>query len=246
MDNFLATRVTTILRIRRKAGEAMHMTNRACCGLAVITDDCRYEYTTPTSLAVNDKTRVLFLPYGGDYDLLCTSPGLTRLINFEGYLPWNVPHDEPSSLAVELAGRFDSLADDASDYAKLSVLYGMFALLEKEKRTGAVPRILRPALAHLRANIDDPMLSNAALASLINVSEVYFRKLFTASVGVPPHTYLTNLRIERAKALLAGGEDSVETVAARCGFTSLYYFSSAFKKSVGMPPSAYRASHGGI
>jgi transcriptional regulator GlxA family with amidase domain len=84
--------------------------------------------------------------------------------------------------------------------------------------------------------LDVPALARAAL-----MSPAHFSRQFRAAYGETPYSYLMTRRIERAKALLRGGDLSVTDVCMAVGCTSLGSFSSRFTELVGETPSAYRA-----
>jgi AraC-like DNA-binding protein len=60
-----------------------------------------------------------------------------------------------------------------------------------------------------------------------------------------PHAFQVNLRVARARALLAGGA-APAAVAADCGFADQPHLTRTFKRAVGISPGAYaRAGAGG-
>ncbi len=81
----------------------------------------------------------------------------------------------------------------------------------------------------------------AALARAALMSTAHFSRQFRAAYGETPYAYLMTRRIERAKALLRGGEMSVTEVCMSVGCASLGSFSARFTEVVGMTPTAYRA-----
>jgi transcriptional regulator GlxA family with amidase domain len=64
--------------------------------------------------------------------------------------------------------------------------------------------------------------------------------MFKQKVGMTPHKYLLNIRIEKAKELLNTNHYSVAETAVFCGFESITHFSAAFKKSTGYSPFEYK------
>jgi AraC-like DNA-binding protein len=104
----------------------------------------------------------------------------------------------------------------------------------------------RANLAHLRRARDlidrEYMrpLDVATLARAALMSSAHFSRQFRAAYGETPYSYLMTRRIERAKALLRGGELSVTEVCLEVGCTSLGSFSSRFTELVGQTPSQYR------
>ncbi len=102
-------------------------------------------------------------------------------------------------------------------------------------------------LAHLRRARDlmdreyARPLDVAALARTALMSSAHFSRGFRAAYGETPYAYLMTRRIERAKALLRGGDMSVTEVCMAVGCTSLGSFSARFTQLVGETPTAYRA-----
>ena len=84
-------------------------------------------------------------------------------------------------------------------------------------------------------------LEVAELARAALMSTAHFSRQFRAAYGETPYSYLMTRRIERAKALLRGGELSVTEVCTEVGCTSLGSFSARFTDLVGETPTAYRA-----
>jgi AraC-like DNA-binding protein len=84
-----------------------------------------------------------------------------------------------------------------------------------------------------------------ALARDAHMSAGHFSREFRRAFGESPYSYLMTRRIERAMALLRGGELTVTEVCFEVGCSSLGTFSTRFTELVGMPPSAYRHHEAG-
>jgi AraC-like DNA-binding protein len=103
-------------------------------------------------------------------------------------------------------------------------------------------------LAHLRRARDfmdreyARPLDVPAMARAAHASPSHFARRFRQAYGETPYAYLMTRRIERAKALLRGGELSVTEVSLAVGCQSLGTFSTRFRELVGMTPSEYRAT----
>ena len=80
-------------------------------------------------------------------------------------------------------------------------------------------------------------------AALLNISPGRFNHLFKETVGIPPHTYVTALRMRNAKALLEDTDLPVGKISEKCGYDNPLYFTQAFRKHTGLAPTAYRAAH---
>lgn len=100
-----------------------------------------------------------------------------------------------------------------------------------------------PAVARARRLLDERFGERwrvADLAAGSGVSATHLAELFTRNVGVPPHRYLLERRLERAAELLAGSDLSVTAVALEVGFGSGPHLSRAFRAAVGCSPREYR------
>jgi AraC family transcriptional regulator len=90
-------------------------------------------------------------------------------------------------------------------------------------------------IAHLA---DDIGLDD--LAAIADLSAKHFARAFRQSTGMPPHRWLIERRIDRAKALLVGDDQSLAEIALTCGFADQSHFTAAFRKVVGATPGSYR------
>lgn len=73
----------------------------------------------------------------------------------------------------------------------------------------------------------------------------YLRKLFKKELGVTPHKYLTDKRLQTAADTLAYGFTdgcNIAEISQQCGFREPLYFSRMFKKKFGVAPSYYLES----
>ena len=78
------------------------------------------------------------------------------------------------------------------------------------------------------------------LAQRAGMSQFHFARMFRRSVGRPPHGYLTDLRMERAKRLLRETDLPLAQVAAQVGYQTQAHFTGVFHREVGVTPRNYR------
>src|ERR687894_1300798 len=78
------------------------------------------------------------------------------------------------------------------------------------------------------------------ISARANLSPYHFLRLYRQTYGETPHEFLTRLRIERAKVLLAKGSHNVTEACFEVGFSSLGSVSTLFAYRVGLSPSEYR------
>lgn len=83
-------------------------------------------------------------------------------------------------------------------------------------------------------------LNVEALARDAYMSAGHLSRQFKLAYGESPYSYLMTRRVERAMALLRGGDLTVTEICFVVGFSSLGTFSTRFTELVGLPPSVYR------
>jgi len=91
--------------------------------------------------------------------------------------------------------------------------------------------------------INDHLIENLTLAELASVAGMNphsFSRAFKQSTGVPPHRYVSNFRVERAKTLLAAGELALVEVGHSVGFQTQSHFTTLFHRLTGVTPKAFR------
>jgi AraC-like DNA-binding protein len=86
-------------------------------------------------------------------------------------------------------------------------------------------------------------LDMAALARELGVSYSSFRSSFTTHTGLSPHQYLLELRLMRARQLLADTTLTVKGIALETGFRDEHYFSRLFRQKMNRTPSQWRQRH---
>lgn len=80
----------------------------------------------------------------------------------------------------------------------------------------------------------------ADLARLCGLSRSYFTRAFKVSLGLPPHHWLMNYRIQRAEEMLERTNDSISSIALNCGFADQSHLTRIFHAEVGSSPAAWR------
>ena len=125
------------------------------------------------------------------------------------------------------------------------VVNHLVGLMYSLERTNQLSRnhehvdMINQARRLIRDGLEDD-LAIQDIARDMGVSYSNFRKLFKEFAGVSPALYQQELRIQRAKELLATTDMSVKQIAYRLRFDSPDYFSSKFKMKTGMKPSEFR------
>lgn len=113
--------------------------------------------------------------------------------------------------------------------------------------TPAVPRLsplVADAVLAIRQNYAG-LYGVEELSAQLGVSKSHLVRVFSAEMGVGPGQYLTGVRLDAAKALLARRDYPLEVVATLCGFSGANYLCKVFKKHTGQTPRRFpRAERG--
>jgi AraC family transcriptional regulator len=112
-----------------------------------------------------------------------------------------------------------------------------------ERRHRLDERRLRRVLDYVEEHLADDV-AVADLANVACLSIFYFTRAFSAAVGMPPHRYVSQRRLERAKTMIAAGATSIAEMAFMCGFSSQSSFTRAFRRATGLTPAMYRRKFG--
>ncbi len=80
------------------------------------------------------------------------------------------------------------------------------------------------------------------LATEVGLAPTYLAALFTTQIGMSPHRYLTERRVENARRLLECSDMPVTAIAIDVGFSSGQHFARVFRQVVGGTPRQHRRS----
>lgn len=96
------------------------------------------------------------------------------------------------------------------------------------------------AIAYINDHYQDPVLTVESLCKVLFLSAGHFSRLFKKSTGVTFVDYLTKVRIDQAKYLLANTGQKMYEISINIGYEDPNYFSYNFKKQTKMTPSEWR------
>ncbi|MDR6711684.1 AraC-like DNA-binding protein [Pseudomonas hunanensis] len=92
----------------------------------------------------------------------------------------------------------------------------------------------------LESQLADPP-SLEALAAAVNLSPFHFARVFRQATGLPPHAWLKQRRLTRARELLKKNMAAAD-VAFALGFADQSHLNRQFKQAYGVTPGAYRSA----
>jgi len=99
----------------------------------------------------------------------------------------------------------------------------------------AIVKVMDWLAQHLDENV-----SVSDLADVAGLSASHFRRGFHREVGSSPRDYVTQMRLERAKRLLAETDHTITEMAFELGFSTSAYFTAVFHRVTGMTPTQFR------
>lgn len=108
-------------------------------------------------------------------------------------------------------------------------------------RIGTRHEKLGRAIRKMQDHLEEP-LTPTRVAEKVGLSTRQLERLFQRYVGASPKTYLTTLRLERARLLLQQTQMRVIDVAIACGFSSASHFSKLYRHHFGISPNAERGT----
>lgn len=235
--------VEEVVTVYSERGRYVEMKNRTFYGLSF----CRggeIVYTHKGRRILSREDCAVLLPQGASYFLEGTRTGNFPLINFTleqgcGFDDFiSIPLHRSEGYLRDYEAMREQKPIGGGRLRLMSLFYGVLYRLSQE--SVEQKDALTKAVTYLEGHYADQSLSNTVLAEQAGVSEVYLRRLFKESLGTSPKQYIVELRLQRAKQLLAESDLPVGRVAEVCGFSAIYHFSAAFNALTGMTPTAYR------
>ena len=120
-------------------------------------------------------------------------------------------------------------------------IFGLISSISKNKifEAGNVVQKIEQAKIIMNENVDKN-IDTEELASKLNISYSWFRKVYREYTGYAPAKYFQELKLRKAKHLLVSTSQSVKEIAYLLSYNSTEHFFSQFKKNTGYTPVEYR------
>lgn len=116
---------------------------------------------------------------------------------------------------------------------------------EEAEKDGAkyFKEYMSEAVAYIEEHLHDEELSIVSVAASVYLNPVYFGRVFKNTFHMTFKRYLLQQRMEKAKALLEGGNGSIGDICEAVGIHNPSYFSHLFKQYTGKLPSEYKKEY---
>ena len=240
LNKITVTDIKELFTVSSPRGRKEEIRNRKSYGLSFCAEG-KITYKINGKQAVSDEKHAVILPKGQSYSLYGNKSGIFPVINFDCK---EFLCDEVISLPIQSA---DTYIKDFEEMKSLSlfeenrakIMSVFYSILHRLSTESSVRNVIIPAIKYIEKEYQNPKLSNAELAEQCNISEVYFRKIFTEAYKTTPKQFIVDIRINKAKQLLSDGILSIGAVAEECGFSNQYHFCHLFKERTGLTPTEY-------
>lgn len=187
---------------------------------------------------------------GGDY-LVKTK--VKPSLCFDVYFDGDFYFDKPIGLYnnKKLEDKFFQLYDvwckkEIGYYQKsMSIFYDILFSLQtnpNEYLSKTQKQYMKLAYDYIVKNYRSVDFNYKELCRTSGLEYAYFSELFKKAYNMTPIEFVTKMKIDYAKELLATGRYSVTCISQLCGFSDVFYFSKVFKKKTGFSPSKYSIS----
>jgi PAS domain S-box-containing protein len=148
---------------------------------------------------------------------------------------------------IELYDPIGSASQENELIAESHMLSAFFYLLlndkQNEEKTNSKSKLYVEQTIKFMSNNLDNKLTLEDLSNEVCLCKHHYLRLFKSATGIPPMTYFTKMKINRASELLATTSYQIFEIAEMLSFSSDAHFSSVFKKYMSVSPTIYREHH---
>lgn len=166
--------------------------------------------------------------------------------------PGIAPRDLMSCKQMLSQAAYEFLSDTEYGSLRANAYFELFlsAALEGAAFSSVPSETSEHALSSMNNNIEraasyihnnfSSEISIDDLAAIAGFEQRQFFRAFREKFGTSPNKYINELRISKAKTLLANTNMTIAETAEHCGFNTEHYFSRVFKAHEGITPNEYR------
>lgn len=183
---------------------------------------------------------LLYLPQGMEYKAHYTETDLLAIhfvtLRQDSEIQVRTPRDPALFQQLFLKAR-DLWKKKEPGYETLAMaeLYNILGALESEMAKSDLPKHFLKAVTFINTHFTEAQLSVEQICTEAGIAATGFRQFFKKHYGSTPKEYITKLRLEYARKLIASGT-TVENAAYESGFSDPKYFARVVKKHFGCTP----------
>ena len=162
----------------------------------------------------------------------------------------NDPGKKEKDIADMLSRQYDVFAASGSYESFRNIAGELLRLIVGSRQLSPVTdkygHVIKLAENYIKENFCDPNISLLSTAQHVGMSAAHFSTVFSQNEGRTFISYLTALRMEKAKQLLVSTNARLSDIALEIGYNEPNYFSHVFRKTVGITPKEYRSRGGAV
>ena len=151
--------------------------------------------------------------------------------NAFGYLLKNESDDRVLELVRKALDKIQS----RRRFQTLLPLPGAWAESEGPRPKRITGQVKEYVLEHMG---DD--LSAGVIADIVGYSEAHLSRLFKESEGITLHSFIQQIRIDRACHMLRDTNEKIYRIGEVCGYRNTAYFIRVFRSAMGITPQEFR------
>ncbi|WP_417799767.1 AraC family transcriptional regulator [Tenacibaculum sp.] len=137
--------------------------------------------------------------------------------------------------------QFDTIQNQNSFYETFAYLIKTYSSNKLKTRKVNTNSIVANRIKDYLHTYFDSKITLEQLSEVSGLSTYYLNRVFSKSIGIPPHKYLMSLRLNKAQELLKL-KNSVTEVGYMVGFFDQSHFTRNFKLFLGITPKQYQSS----
>ena len=230
-----------LILVERGGGAVEFRNRRHVVGensLIVLPPGCWHRYRPDATTGWT----TLWIGFGGDL--------ADRLVGNLGFSPTGEVRD--ASHAIRFRRLFADTATDILEHGQYNVystaaqIPSLVAALIESGEPDTDPTLRQELIHRAQSYIAEhasETVDFSVLAESLGVTYRTFRYLFAKEVHASPLQYKLEIRLARAKNLLASSDMPIAEIARSLGFESTWYFAHFFQKRVNMSAATYRKKH---
>jgi AraC-like DNA-binding protein len=156
--------------------------------------------------------------------------------------PQTAPRGNEHEALVDQLLKYARRADSWGNRRALNALESVLLELAEARAAEAQGEAWLENVLHSLTNQEQFAPDYEALARKHGMALSTLRRRFRQATGTSIHEYSLQCRIARARQLLGETDWPLKTIAAKLGYSDLYFFARQFKEQAGVPPAQYRKS----
>jgi AraC family transcriptional regulator len=116
---------------------------------------------------------------------------------------------------------------------------------EMPARGGLAPWQVSQSKNYIERNLSNT-IKIRDIAHMVGLSGSYFFQAFRCTVGITPHTYIVQRRVECAQRMILLTDRKLSDIALECGLSDQSHLTRLFRSVVGVSPGVWRRTHSSI